>query len=276
MADEQDPTLFDATTDAAPDTTTTDAQPIQEASTDGATPQIDPAAQTTTPTPTADAPASQPDYSARAEQHLEAIRRSLEANKTTTTATPPAETYTAEQLSNHKVIMLREMAKAQANGDEINAEKYARTVAWCDDKLMEQRLTNEKATWGRTQAVQSVASQMDALIAPHKHEFTVGTPLYTQANGVYQALLQGGYPDGPVTARMAAVMALQASGKTSQGLVQQTRSNVVSDIQKGLKAAVVAGAGGANQKASGPATSADIWSKSDAEFAAYEKQMRGN
>lgn len=277
--DNSTPSLFDAellntvTAEAAPAQAATDGQPIAQAATDGATAQVESAVQALTPAPSTTPAPVAPAYPSRVEQNLDAIRRALETPKTA--ATPPTETYTAEQLSNHKVTMLREMAKAQAVGDDLNADKYARTVAWCDDQLMNQRLSSEKTTWGRTTATQQLNQEASKLLAPYQAELTPGTPLFNQANGVYTALLQSGYPDGPVTASMAALMAIQSSGRGAPNSVQAARSAVVSDIQKGLKAAVVAGAGGANPRASGPVTAADIWSQSEKEFAAYEKQMRG-
>lgn len=99
--------------------------------------------------------------------------------------------------------------------------------------------------------------------------------LYQASADCYTKLVESGYPDNVNTKAMAVAYAAAVTGATVSSAVQKDRTSLMKTLNKNVKQAVVAGAGGPATVKSGGVTAADIDKMSDAEFAKYERGLLG-
>ena len=200
----------------------------------------------------------------------------LATSPTPKAAEPPSggEKYTSAQLSDHKAQMLLKMTQAQGSGDEALAQQCARTVVWCDEQLQQRHGQNVQELVQREQLIGALRQAGDNLLQPYAQDLTPASPLGKQTQGIFQALVSAGYPATDLTARLAAIVAIQASGHATKGIAQKVRQDLTQEMQMKIKEGVVAGGGGAQTKPAGPMTAADIDKMSKEEFATYRSRLR--
>lgn len=185
------------------------------------------------------------------------------------TATTPAATphFTPEQLRQHKADMLLQLSAAQRDGDQAAAQRYAQTVVWVDDQLANQQRQSWQHESQQQSSGQWLRQEGAKMLQPYAQELNDPSSQLSQKTfEIYNHLVARGNPADEVTTGLAAVAALVASGRVTQGTVQQARQQATQELTQKLKQSVVAGGGGSNTAAGKALSAEQINGMSDQDF----------
>ena len=193
-----------------------------------------------------------PDVLEESYQHLqsESSRMAQELAELRKQTAKPAEaappSFSTEQLETYKEQWLVESATAAAAGDQAKAQQAARQIRLIDAELRKSEVNAYAQRQTTSQAYTSLAQEVQPILAQYKDDLQAGTPVYNQANALYQQALAAGAPANEITATSACLLALAKSGKFQQNTTLKASEQATSQLNQALKAAAVAGGGGSN------------------------------
>lgn len=214
-------------------------------------------------------------------EQLEAYALGLEKARTqpTTPQTPQTQQVTPptlDQLKYSKAHWRDAAFKAQAAGDAEAYQKAVSNLDWCDDQLVEARLSSESKRWQGQSAAETLIQEGQELLKPYQANLVPGDPLYETAQRYFaqakQAIDAGASID-QILGGLTVLAAAQKTGKTTAGVKQQAAQEFSKAMQQAGKQAIITGAGAATKTGSGKITAEQIANMDAKEFAAYEKSV---
>ncbi len=160
------------------------------------------------------------------------------------------------------------------DAERVQADEQVRLY---DREIAYERAKHEFETVStRRTAEQQLETESLQFMEQYKADIqNTASPLFQAANARLHQLLQAGHPDTNTTKALAVAYAAAATGRDAKAAVQQDRGNLLKSLNKTMKKAVVAGAGGPAAVKSGQITAKDIDKMNEAEFAAYERSLLG-
>jgi hypothetical protein len=176
-----------------------------------------------------------------------------------------APTYTADQLETMKEQWL---VKASTEPDQ--AVQAAHQIRLIDAELRKGEFTQHTARQTSQEAYRKLTAEVQPILTQYKDDLVPGSPVYNQAQALYQDAITAGAPENDVTATSAVLLALAKSGKFSQNATLKAGQTATHAINQALKTAAVAGGGSSN---TGRSATPDIASMSKQEFADFRKSM---
>ena len=156
------------------------------------------------------------------------------------------------------------------NADE-QVRLYDREIAY------ERAVHDVEQRTGRTNAANQMEQEARQVIQQYAPELNnMSSPLYQSAAQRFELLKQAGYPDNDATRVLAITYAAALTKTGTAKAIQTDRGDLLKTLNKSVKQAVVAGAGGPSAIPPAKGTTArDIEQMSDAEFAKYERGLLG-
>jgi len=261
-------------------------QPVQEAPSDAPATDASPATETAEATPEVQPSGRQwagkyqsPEDLERAylESQREASRMAgeLAATKRGTTTQPGAEPK-YKQLESERQRWAQHLRNPNLSEQERwNADEQVRLY---DREIAYERAVHDvQERTGRQTAAAQMEQEARQVISQYMNDLNnPSSQLYQAADQRFALLKQAGYPDNDATRVLAITYAAALTKTGMRSAVQNDRGDLMRTLNKKVKEAVVAGAGGPSAIPAAKGTTArDIENMSDAEFAKYERGLLG-
>lgn len=267
--------------------TASEEQPVQEAIADASSTETAP-----TETEPASATAEQPVFSTRKyagkypsvdelERGYIESRQEAERMAGELTALKRTPEQSASTLPKWKELEVERNKWAQhmrsPEIDEIKrAEAYDQVSRYDREIAKEQSKYEFEQHATRSTAEKALETDSLTLLNQYQTDLNNSTsPLYQAALTRYSQLVQAGHPDNLNTKALSVAYAAALTGAGAQKAIAGDRSAMLKTLNKQVKQAVVAGAGGPSIVKNGAITAKDIENMSPKEFAKYERGLLG-